>query len=190
MSNHDVNLTGVNRGETASYTRCSNFLGIERTFHNGTGAVPDVIRDLRPVKMQLVRNSSGGVLYPGQIVTYKTLLSGKEVTNPAAATSGRHDGVVDHYITGTVADGDCFWMVVDGPTKFLPDANAVTEFDTLVVSPNVAGAVKTQTAAPADATAAMLQVNGALGRCEVASSAGSGTLSTTTGFYGFYRSKK
>jgi len=191
MSNRDVNLVGVNRGESTDYTRVSGSLGIQKLFPNGTGAFPDVIRDQRDVLMELVRNSSGGAILPGQVVTYKTLLSGKEITNPAAAATGRADGIADHYLPAAgVADGRCFWMVIDGPTKFLNDAaGAISEFDELVVSASVAGCVRTQTAAPTQGNE-VPQLNGKVGRAEAAAVAGGGTLANATAFFGYFRAPK
>ena len=189
MSGRDVNQVGIPRGVDTDFTRVSGSLGMQRWFRNGTGAVPDVIRDQRDVLMQLVRNGSGGALLPGQIVAYKTLLSGGTVTNPAAAATARGDGVVDHYLPAAgVADGRCFWMVVDGPTKLLNDAaGAITEFDALVVSASVAGCVRTQTAAPTQGNE-VPQLNGRVGRAEAAALAGGGALATATAFFGYFRS--
>lgn len=68
-----------------------------------------------PIKAILVMNDSGGTLASGLGVTYKSGHLGKRI----GALSGADaicDGVVDPFLGAavTVADGDYFWLIVEG----------------------------------------------------------------------------
>lgn len=80
----------------------------------------------RQVTCRIVRNSSGITLKPGRLVHYT------ESTSTSTAEDGRYEtrvdgycnavtdrpaGVVDDYLTPGVADGDLFYIVIDGPTR-------------------------------------------------------------------------
>lgn len=69
----------------------------------------------------LVMNDSGGTLTPGLFVTWKAGYVGTRV-GALAGVGSAPAGQVDPYISGTVADGDAFWLIVDGPTEVIPAA--------------------------------------------------------------------
>jgi hypothetical protein len=63
-----------------------------------------------------VKNDSGGALGSGKGVVYKSGQVGKKVGGYHSA-NGRCDGVIDPFLGAgvTVADGDYFWLVIQGP---------------------------------------------------------------------------
>lgn len=186
-----VNRTGVNRGETTEATRLPKLLGTVLNFPNIAAVAssgPNITRDARPVRMRLIKNDSGVAWLPGQIIAYKTLLAGTAGTNPAAAATAVAHGVVDHCVPAAgVPNGHACWVTEDGPTKFLNDAaGTVTEFNKLVVSSSVAGAVRVQTAAPTQGNE-VDQINGLVGQAEEGAAAGGGTLANATSFWGYFK---
>lgn len=175
------------RGESVPGTQFPQLYGSIRSFDNLTSLADKAMRDAREVLMMFVRNGSGGALLPGQIVTWKTLLAGRHVTNPAAAATAVAHGVVDHLLPAAgVADGRGFWMTIRGPARLLNDAaGAISEFDRLVVSASVAGCVRVQTAAPTQGNE-IPQLNGLAGQAEEAALAGGGALATATTCWSFF----
>lgn len=178
------------RGDYDDNTRNVHLLGISREFENLDGLSSDAaLLDQRKVRMKYVRNSSGGTLYAGQVVSWITGYSGKRVTNPGGAAGDHVCGVVDWlYGSAGVPDGKHFWMIESGsPCKFRNDAaGAIQEFDRIVVSASIAGCVREQTAAPTQGNE-IAQVNGLVGIAEAAADAGGGTIANATLFYGFFK---
>lgn len=105
------------RGQTLGVTSTSDgthIPGTQRWFvdtNPTTGAVNSNV----PVKCIAIRNTSGGTLTPGQVVKGKTTALLSEVDGNGDVDSPVV-GVVDEYISGTVANNDIFWLVVTGPT--------------------------------------------------------------------------
>ncbi len=63
-----------------------------------------------------VKNTSGGTLLSGRGGVFKSGATGKEVGGYHSA-NGRCDGVIDPFLGAgvTVADGDYFWLMIQGP---------------------------------------------------------------------------
>lgn len=114
-----------------------------------------------PVVAMWVKNRSGSTLTKRQVVKWKTgyVKTGVDV----AGASAQACGVVSPFLTTTVADGEYFFMIVSGPCELISNG-ATTLADTDVVVTVASGKVAKQTAAPADTTAAMVQVNAVVGR--------------------------
>jgi hypothetical protein len=171
------------RGQTVPSGRLAHLYGFETTFDN-IRSLPSteagVKQDERLVRMRFVKNDSGGALLPGQTVSWKSGYAGKRVTNPAASATAQIVGTVDPLLPSAgVADGEGFWIVVDGPCKFRLDANATSaEFDALIASASVAGCVRTGTTS-----------GGIVGRNEQSGTAdaGGGALATATVIWGTFR---
>lgn len=74
-----------------------------------------------------VRNTSGGVLLPGQVVSWQSGFRGRRVSVKAAAASYDVAGIVDPYWpeSGVPAD-DLFYLFINGPTCVRFVAGAVT----------------------------------------------------------------
>jgi len=128
------------------------------------------------VTCKLMKNGSGGTLAKSVIVGCAT---GYEGTRAGAKTSAGDigAGVVDEFLSTTVAANETFWMVIKGRTKLITDGSgALAQGDQLVTAGSSVGKVKKQTAAPADATAAMVQVNSRVGTCHE-------TVAGTDGLY-------
>ena len=113
------------------------------------------------VKARFVANLEGSTLTKRQVVKWKTTVGeGVEI----ADDGDKPAGVVSPMITTTVPSGSYFWMVYDGPAEIISDGAGVLALGDLVVTAGSGtGKVNKQTAAPADATAAMLQVNSVVG---------------------------
>lgn len=114
------------------------------------------------VRCRWVKNDSGGALLPGYGVRYKAAYYGMRM----GAVSGDGEtchGIVDEYLPAAgVADGKYFWLVQHGPGSVATDGSAsIAQNDILVTA--AAGKFNEQTAAPADTTAAMVQVNSRAG---------------------------
>lgn len=72
-----------------------------------------------------VRNESGGALNPGAPVTWDTSNLGPGLSiGGNAADDAKTVGVVDPYVSGTVADDYYFWLIVKGPTKVRYDGSS------------------------------------------------------------------
>ncbi len=150
-------------GKSVASGELDHLLGTVRTFrdidYSATGVPAN--RSGRLVTAIWVKNRSGSTLTKRQCLKWKTgyVKTGVDVAGDAAAACG----VVDPFLTATVADGDYFWMIVEGPCELISDGGS-TLADTDIVVTAASGKVNKQTAAPADATAAMLQVNSVVGR--------------------------
>lgn len=73
----------------------------------------------------LVRNTSGGVLLPGQVVTWESGYRNRRVSAKASAAGYTVAGVVDYYLPSNgVADKDLFWLFRTGPIEVRFDGNA------------------------------------------------------------------
>lgn len=117
------------RGKTAPVNTFDHLLGQEKWFPDVDYGATGVKTELSgmPVLCRYVRNTTGGVLLPGEIVTRDAasavandlLKHVVKNTGYIANTPTPIAGVVDEYVTTSgVADDEHFWMVVQGPTKF------------------------------------------------------------------------
>lgn len=154
------------RGSTFEGARTPHLLGTPGTFDNRTAKDDASPVDARLVTMILAKNGSGGALLPTRIVAWKTALYAKELAGYAAVGTVP-DGAIDHQLPAAgVADGAVCWVAVAGPCRLTSDgAGTLALKDVLVVGASL-GKVKKQVAAPADSTAAMVQVNSKVGYCE------------------------
>ena len=174
----DLNVNmGPKRGESFTSGSLAHLLGLQRAFKDMTGPLStDTLRSERPVWCQLVKNRKGAAILPGQLLVWKAGYGGIGVDLAAATAAQLIVGVADWMLpTAGVADGEYFWMVTKGPTKFINDANAtLSEFAALMVSPSVAGSVR---AATGDT---MVAINSQVGIAEAS------ILASATG-YGFFK---
>jgi len=68
------------------------------------------------VKVRIVRNTSGGALAPGRPVTYEAGEWGRRVDAYTGADGEYVAGVVDDHLPAAgVANGDLFYIIVEGP---------------------------------------------------------------------------
>ena len=174
------NPTGIERGQYGATGHLAAMLGFE-FWDDYINAVTDVKSvDARRTRKRLVKNSSGGALLPGQLVAWATGKAGLEVTNPAATAGVQIVGVVDFLLPSAgVPTTNYFWIYVEGPCKFLLDANATSaEFDCLINSATIGGCVRTGTTSGA-----------IVGRNETSgtTAAGGGTLANATLFAGSFQ---
>lgn len=91
------------------------YLGAERSFMDKDHSVPDSVAPLssRVIRARYVKNGSGGALDPGKGVVIKS--GAPNQIGGYHSANGRCDGVIDPFLTGSVADGDYFWLIVEGP---------------------------------------------------------------------------
>jgi hypothetical protein len=86
------------------------------------------------VTCRLVQNDSGGTLAGKLHVKYKSTNWGTEI-GAVCGAGEPSDGVVDEYLTTTVADQSYFWLVVKGPTLMTNStATAIAQGDPLVTA--------------------------------------------------------
>lgn len=91
------------------------YLGAVRVFMDKDQSLPDSVAPLsaRGVKAMYVKNGSGGALTKGLGVVMKS--GALNQVGGLHSANGRCDGIIDPYLTGTVADGDYFWLIIEGP---------------------------------------------------------------------------
>lgn len=121
--------------------------------------------DGRSVFVVVAKNATGGVLNARQCVILKSTDAGFSIEDDTT-TGEIPDGIVDpHLASAGVADGDCCLVIVGGPCEYITDGAGALAFNDVLVT-STAGKVVKQTAAPANTTAAMVQVNSVAGKCE------------------------
>jgi len=132
--------------------------------------------DGRSRRVVICLNASGGALLPGRGFKFKSTAPGYEVTAHSGAGE-KCDGVVDPLLPAAgVANGKAFLGVVEGPIpNATSDGAAVLAFNDHLVT-GALGKFTKQTAAPANETAVMVQVNAKSGYSEGAATNVDGTL--------------
>lgn len=84
-----------------------------------------VLKGQARVQAVYVKNDSGGTLAPGAGVKFKatgigTLIGGVSGANEIC------DGIVDPWLTSSVANGDFFYIIVEGPIPVLTGVGGLT----------------------------------------------------------------
>lgn len=140
----------------------AHMLGMEGHFkhESKSGDVITTLSNAR-VKARWVKNLEGATLAKHQVVKWKTTVGqGVEI----ADDGDKPAGVVNPMITTTVPSTSYFWMVFEGPAKVITDGGGALALGDLVVTAGSGtGKVNIQTAAPANETAVMVQVNSVVG---------------------------
>lgn len=99
-----------------------------------------------------VRNVSGTILFPGQVVNWTNGFRGRRVGALSAAAGYNVAGVVDYYLPSTgVRDGDLFWLFVRGPVEMKFD-NGLTVLNNGVIVGTTSGNGKDKAGAYAAGT--------------------------------------
>ncbi len=131
------------------------------TARNPTGGVRVPQSNIDIVAI-LVQNNSGGVLAPGAVVTWDTADVGRKVGIVTGA-GGIGAGIVDPFLTSSVANGEYFYLIVKGRVQATAGAAISTG---AIVIPAATGRLITQTLDVAG-------INARCGRaCEAAGAAG------------------
>lgn len=153
----------------------AEFIGQVATFKDQSAIGTDNKMSLnsgRDRLARLVKNASGGTLAAKKLVKY-----GTSTGDPGAnigAYSGEGDianGCVDPKIPSSgVPNGSYFWMFFDGPCALINSSDGALAIGEVCVT-DASGEVKKQVAAPADTTAAMVQVNSKVGQVETTTAA-------------------
>lgn len=104
-------------------TYADQLLGIEYVFDDvdlsSTSPIKPV-KSANSVHAVWVKNSSGGALKPGSLVKCSVL---RKTVGAQAGATEIVDGVVDGYLTSDVADGEKFFIVVEGPCLVLSNGS-------------------------------------------------------------------
>lgn len=98
-------------GRTLTTDDGTGVVGFQKTFLDQDPKTSQVLSN-RQVQCIALRNTTGGTLAAGDIVTF--LLG--DATAKAVPTDAQ-SAVVDEYLAGTVAANDIFWGVIQGPTR-------------------------------------------------------------------------
>lgn len=95
--------------------RQDEYLGAMRNFQDRDHADGQSVTasTARTIKAMYVKNGSGGALTKGLGVVMKS--GAPNQVGGLHSANGRCDGIIDPFLTGTVADGDYFWLIVEGP---------------------------------------------------------------------------
>jgi hypothetical protein len=154
------------RGTTGASGELEHYYGTKAEFPDVNWSSTEAVKPINSghtVTCIWVKNDSSGTLAKRCVVKWKTAYFGTRVGDRADA-GDIGCGVVDEHIPSTVADGLGFWLVVHGPTILMSDgAGTLAQGDTVCTAGTNNGYVAKQTAAPADTTAAMVQVNTRVG---------------------------
>lgn len=162
MAENAISLGGLHK--TFASGTLDNLLGVERCFGDIDQTPSSTVASKTTgmeVWARLVKNRRGSAITKGLALKWKTSYNGVGVD--VAGAGDKVVGFASPYLPSAgVADGDYFWMVYRGPCKAVSDGGT-TLADTDTVVSSTAGKIKKQTAAPADTTAAMVQVNSRAG---------------------------
>jgi hypothetical protein len=100
----------------------------------------------RPIKAILLRNTSGTVLHGkrlGQLVAGEGSMLCNTVAGYTVDTTATKVVIIDSYLTGTVADDDIFWGILEGPCvgrmQTLANASSVVAPGAFLVAGSGAG---------------------------------------------------
>lgn len=104
-------LGGRSGTTTLTASDGTTVVGFQKTFLDQDPKTSESLSN-RQVQCIALRNSTGGTLAAGDVVTF--LLG--DATAKAVPTDAQA-AVVDEYLPGTVAVNDVFWAVIQGPTK-------------------------------------------------------------------------
>jgi hypothetical protein len=131
---------GFNRGQTLGVTvklyeaengDGSTVIGTRKEFRDENPRTGQLFSN-RPVECIAVKNKSGSALTAGQVVKFKAAATSGQFgggilgeVDALATTSDALIGVVDEYLTSSVADGEVFWLVVRGPSTVLKTSTSV-----------------------------------------------------------------
>lgn len=104
------------------------------------------------IDIKLVKNSSGGTLADKKVVKWKATAIGTEVDS-LCGDEEKGAGIVAAFgrSTGTIPDGEHFWLVTRGRRTVVSDGSAITNLSALTTAAN--GKVKLQDAAVGDIAA-------------------------------------
>lgn len=117
-------LVPYDLGTTAVDGELDHLLGYEAKFtdflKSATGVKTQ--RSGMTVKALWVKNGIAGTVAPKMCVTW-TAGSAGTVIGALAGASEKIAGVVDPYVSGTVAQNAHFWLIVDGPCEVVTDGS-------------------------------------------------------------------
>ena len=157
---HALNAVAAASEQTNLYGQERIFEDIDLTATTGSSTRLSSI----PVRARFVKNGHSGVITPRQVVKWDTAAGETGNTVVPAGDGDQGCGVASPYIpaAGVPVNGG-FWIIFDGPCQLISDGGSTLAVTDVVVTA-ASAKVNKQTAAPADTTAAMVQVNSVVGR--------------------------
>lgn len=159
ISNYQIDDIGAS-GEL------TNLYGQQKDFPDQDYSVRDGRRTYsgNSVKCVWVKNGDASAITRRLVLKWD---SGTDEVGRVVVPAGDGDqpcGVANPYmLTAGAAAGEGFFMIVEGPGQLISDGGSTLAVTDVVVTA-ASGKVNKQTAAPADTTAAMVQVNSRVGR--------------------------
>lgn len=105
-------------GQTAVNEELDQLLGTEVEFpHVNYSLAPQnrVLLSSRRIKAVWMKNTSGGVLNPNEVLTPRSGFAGTEIGG-VTGSAGTGIGAVDPFVSSVPAN-NYFWMIVDGPGR-------------------------------------------------------------------------
>jgi hypothetical protein len=154
------NDMGPDRGEylldATNTTRSDYLIGSRRVFEDrdyAAGLTGRGMLSQEPVECMLVKNTSGGALLPGQVVTF-VATAPWSITAALATANDPKAYIVDEYLPAAgVPNNAVFWVVTSGPAKPLVTSSGGTAAGIPLASSATSGRADVQ-GTPGSATAA------------------------------------
>ena len=158
-SNYSLSDVGASGELTHLYGKPAEFQDLD---YSQTGVLPALSAQL--VHAVWVKNGDSSAITPRLVLKWDTATSEPGTTVVAAGDGDKPCGVASPYIPSAgAAASEGFYMIVHGPAQLISDGGStLATTDTVVTA--ASGKVNKQTAAPADETAVMVQVNSRVGR--------------------------
>jgi len=159
----DRQIAEFGLADIATTGTLDHLLGQEKDFkHESKSGNTYTLLSASRVRARWVKNREGAALSKNQAVTYKSTYYGLGVE--LADTGNKCAGVVSPMLERTVPDGSYCWIVTEGPAKAISDGNStIAQGEAVITIGSGTGKVRKQVAAPADTTAALVQLNSVVG---------------------------
>lgn len=162
---HD-SISNYELGDIGAAGELSNLLGTEKVFPDldYSQSAPRPYKTGQPKRCVWVKNGDSGAITPRKVLKWDTGTNEVGTTVVPAGDGDQPCGVANEAMPAAGATaGQGFYMVIEGPAELISDgASTLAVTDVVVTAAD--GEINKQTAAPADTTAAMVQVNSRVGR--------------------------
>lgn len=160
-------MANYKRGEVAVSGELTHLYGQIKEFPDKDWDSSEAVKPTNtgiPVRCKWVKNGDASAITARLCLKWDTATSEPGSVVIPAGDDDPPCGVADEFMSSAgAATGEGFWMVIEGPTELISDGGSTLATTDEVVTA-ASGKVNKQTAAPADTTAAMVQVNSRVGR--------------------------
>lgn len=161
------NFAQYGLGDVVASGELTNLYGQHAMFEDRNLNSTERVKPLKtgiPVKAIFVKNGDASAITPRLAVKWDSGTDEIGTTVVPAGDGDRPCGFASPYMPSAgAAAGEGFFIIVDGPAEAISDGGSTLAVTDIVVTA-ASGKVNKQTAAPADATAAVVQVNSVCGR--------------------------